>query len=122
KKVLFFMFLFFVSMIISATLKSDMDQLILSIAYFILSLVLNIFIPSLFRENTYKLIVNSYLIIHIPIVTIPFLIEGLGSSTYHGGFMNANSMGITATVMLAVLVSIIVNKLENSFISKNSQI
>lgn len=101
-------FLFLISCLFSALFNSDsqlfMGALVLGFVYFGLILVF----PALARLSGgmgNKLIIFSFLSIHLPLLLIPLLLEGKLTVPYQGIFYNPNSFGSTAAIVFTVLWS-----------------
>lgn len=106
------LFSFLLMNILAATINAEMNLLIFSFSFFIIFVTLNTIIPAILGENTITIINKVFIIVHVPIILIPLYIQGLKAFPYNGGFDNENSMGITGSIILIMIFSMILKRFE----------
>lgn len=99
---------FIVFSLIAAAVNSSTYLFISTLGLTILFIGLLIYYPSLVPKNGNKIIFQSILISHFPIIVLPILFSGLNSKPYQGIFYNPNSFGTVIVSILAVLLAVLV--------------
>lgn len=112
RKTLITMYLFIFFCVLSSLIIGDFGaifNLIIIAFFYVFSFII---LPNL-KININKSLVCTVLIVQIPTVLIPLIINGIETKPYQGIFYNPNSFGMITATTFAVLFSCFLVKLEN---------
>lgn len=119
---LFLMFFFLLFGAIAALFNQDISLLFKVLVFIALYVSTGIVIPSIYKENTEKVIMRLILITHIPMLFIPILLEGINHIPYYGVFDNTNSLGGVLVTVLVGFAALLFKNLEEIALYKTKSL
>lgn len=119
-KILLTLVLFFTFFsVVSALFNGDLGMVLQSFLFLLLFISTSIMVDSYFNEKTIKRVGISFFLSVIPLIALPFIVNGVDSFPYSGIFDNPNSFGIVAVTAFSILMGVMMSKLEKYLFAKN---
>lgn len=111
----------------SALVNEDKDLFVGAVLLYLMYLTLGVIYPAIDITNDFKyksnqMIVYTYLITHLPIITLPILIGGVNRIPYKGIFYNPNSYGAISATIYAIILSRFSHLLDSLIIENKLKI